>query len=177
MKGVIRSSGNVFADVGLPDSDALIAKAELTRRISKAIEDLNLTQLQVAERIGIDQPKVSMLLRGHFEGFSLERLFKFLNALGQDVEIVTKPKGYERARIVVPTGGRSIVSNRNHYYVEQTADHRYAVRAKGSDRASEVLDTQREAIERARELNPNDHPDVERVRDTDRGGRDKWRKA
>ncbi len=64
-----------------------------------------------------------------------------------------------------------------HYYIEQTTDGRYAIRGRGSSRASDVLDTQREAIDRARELNPNDHPDVERVRDTDRGVRDKWRKA
>lgn len=68
-----------------------------------------------------------------------------------------------------------LMSIKNHYYIEQTEDGRYAVRSEGSDRASAVLDTQREAIERARELNPNDHPDVERVRNTSKGGRDKWR--
>jgi uncharacterized protein YdaT len=67
------------------------------------------------------------------------------------------------------------MSTGKHYFIEQTDDGRYAVRAKGSDRASEILDTQREAIERAKELNPDDRPDVERVRNTDVGGRDKWR--
>lgn len=67
------------------------------------------------------------------------------------------------------------MSTNEHYYVEQTTDGRYAVRGKNSERASGVYDTQREAIDRARELNPNDRPDVERVRQTDRGGRDKWR--
>jgi len=67
------------------------------------------------------------------------------------------------------------MSTRKHYYVEQTDDRRYAVRARGSQRASDVLDTQREAIERVLELNPEDHPDVERVRNTSVGGRDKWR--
>jgi len=62
-----------------------------------------------------------------------------------------------------------------HYFVEQTADRRYAVRAKGAPRAAAILDTQREAIEHVKELNPNDHPDVERVRNTKAGGRDKWR--
>ncbi|MGD0499084.1 MAG: DUF2188 domain-containing protein [Bryobacteraceae bacterium] len=62
-----------------------------------------------------------------------------------------------------------------HYFVEQTDDGRYAVRAKGSERASNVLDTQRDAIERVRELNPDDRPDIERVRNTQVGGRDKWR--
>jgi uncharacterized protein YdaT len=64
-----------------------------------------------------------------------------------------------------------------HYFVEQTDDGRYAVRPKGSNRASDILDTQREAINRAKELNPNDRPDVERVRNTGAGGRDKWRSS
>jgi uncharacterized protein YdaT len=67
------------------------------------------------------------------------------------------------------------MSTGKHYFIEQTGDQRYAVRARGAQRASEILDTQREAIERAHELNPNDHPDVERVRTTHVGGRDKWR--
>lgn len=66
---------------------------------------------------------------------------------------------------------------KKHYFVEQTDDHRYAVRAKGAQRASDVLDTQREAIDRVNELNPNDRPDVERVRNTIGGGRDKWRRS
>ena len=69
------------------------------------------------------------------------------------------------------------MSTKSHYYVEQTQDGRYAVRSEGSDRASAVLDTQREAIERVKELNPDDHPDVERVRNTNEGGRDKWRSS
>ncbi len=64
-----------------------------------------------------------------------------------------------------------------HYFVEQTDAGRYAVRAKGSKHASGVFDTQREAIDHANELNPNDRPDVERVRNTEVGGRDKWRPA
>jgi len=62
-----------------------------------------------------------------------------------------------------------------HYFIEQTEDGRYAVRGKGSDRASGVFDTQHEAIDHAHELNPNDRSDIERVRNTDAGGRDKWR--
>jgi hypothetical protein len=62
-----------------------------------------------------------------------------------------------------------------HYFIEQTDDGRFAVRAKGSTRASAVLATQEEAIARVKELNPNDHPDVERVRNVEAGGRDKWR--
>ncbi len=101
MKALTRSSGNVFADVGLPDSDTSLAKAELTRRISRAIEELKLTQMEVAAKTGIDQPKISMLLRGRFEGYSLERLFRFLNALDQDVDIRTKPARNGRARLTI----------------------------------------------------------------------------
>lgn len=64
-----------------------------------------------------------------------------------------------------------------HYFVEQTEDMRYAIRARGSQRASAIVDTQHEAIDLARDFNPKDHPDVERVRFTNEGGRDKWRSA
>ena len=67
------------------------------------------------------------------------------------------------------------MSTGKHYFVEQTDDGRYAVRAKGSKRASDILDTQRDAIGRVDELNPDDRPDVERVRNTTAGGRNKWR--
>lgn len=69
------------------------------------------------------------------------------------------------------------MSTGKHYFVEQTDDGRYAVRPKGAPRAAGVYDTQREAIDRAKDLNPRDHPDVERVRNTKAGGRDKWRQA
>jgi hypothetical protein len=62
-----------------------------------------------------------------------------------------------------------------HYFIEQTKDGRYAVRAKGSIRATFVFETQQEAIAYAAKLNPNDHPDVERVRNVASGGRDQWR--
>ncbi len=64
-----------------------------------------------------------------------------------------------------------------HYFVERTEDGSYAVRARGSERASALTDTQAEAIERARCFNPDSSPNVERVRNTVSGGRDKWRKA
>ena len=64
-----------------------------------------------------------------------------------------------------------------HYFIEQTDEGRFAVRAKGSERASDILESQSAAIERVKELNPDDHPDVERVRDTETGVRDKWRSA
>jgi predicted XRE-type DNA-binding protein len=84
---VYSSSGNVFADLGLSNPDELMIKAELIHRISALITERNLTQKEAAEILGIDQPKVSALLRGKLSGFSTERLFRFLNALGSNVEI------------------------------------------------------------------------------------------
>ncbi|MCI0641104.1 MAG: helix-turn-helix domain-containing protein [Gemmataceae bacterium] len=99
------SSGNVFADLGLPNAEELLAKAELVQRISDQIEERKLTQAQAAALLGIDQPKVSALLRGKLDGFSTERLFRFLNALGNEIEVVIRPfackTGSPKTRIVV----------------------------------------------------------------------------
>jgi predicted XRE-type DNA-binding protein len=86
------SSGNVFADLGLANADKLLVKAELVRQISNLIEAKKMTQTEVAKMLGIDQPKVSALLNGKLSGFSTERLFRLLNALGSDVEIRIAPK-------------------------------------------------------------------------------------
>ncbi len=86
------SSGNVFADLGVDAPEETLAKAELTVKISEIIEAKGLTQAAAAKVLGIDQPKVSALLRGRLTGFSTERLIKFLNALGRDVEIVVKDR-------------------------------------------------------------------------------------
>jgi predicted XRE-type DNA-binding protein len=97
-------SGNVFADLGLANSEELLIKAELVRQISNLIDAESLTQTEAAKILGIDQPKVSALLNGKLSGFSTERLFKFLNALGSDVEIRVIPKpipeSQARTRIV-----------------------------------------------------------------------------
>jgi predicted XRE-type DNA-binding protein len=85
------SSGNVFADLGLPNAEELRAKADLAFEISRAIGERDLTQAEAAEILGVDQPKVSALVRGRLSGFSMERLYRFLNALGKDVEIVVQP--------------------------------------------------------------------------------------
>ena len=87
-----RSSGNVFADLDLPNSEEALAKAELARQIHLIIKKKKLTQEKAALTLGIDQPKVSALASGKLTGFSLERLFRFLNELGQDVTIYVKPK-------------------------------------------------------------------------------------
>jgi predicted XRE-type DNA-binding protein len=85
------SSGNVFADLGLKNPEELLAKAELVQRIADIITERKLTQGRAAKLLGIDQPKVSALLRGKLDGFSIDRLFRFLNALGRDVEIRIRP--------------------------------------------------------------------------------------
>lgn len=85
------SSGNVFADLGLADADEHIVKANLVLKISQIIKQRDLTQTAAAKAMGIDQPKVSAMLAGQFRGYSVERLMRFLVALGQDVEIVVKP--------------------------------------------------------------------------------------
>lgn len=94
------SCGNVFADLGLANSDELLIKAELVRQISNLISARNLTQTEAAKLLGIDQPKVSALLSGKLSGFSTERLFRFLNALGSDVEIrvISKPQPNSQAQ-------------------------------------------------------------------------------
>jgi predicted XRE-type DNA-binding protein len=82
-----RGSGNVFADLGFPDAEERLAKANLAHRICSIIEASGLTQVQAAKRLGVDQPKVSMLIRGRLKDFSTERLLHFLVLLGRDVVI------------------------------------------------------------------------------------------
>lgn len=100
------SSGNVFADLGLENSDELLVKAELARKISSIIIKQHITQAEAAEILGVDQPKISALINGKLSGFSTVRLFRFLNALGRDVEIVVKAKPKSRSqaqtRVVAP---------------------------------------------------------------------------
>jgi predicted XRE-type DNA-binding protein len=98
----IKSSGNVFADMGLPDAAELHTKARLCAALNGIVEHQRLTQAEVVATLGINQPKVSALLHYKLEGFSVERLMHFLVALGQDVEILVKAKPNSRtARIAV----------------------------------------------------------------------------
>ena len=83
-------SGNVFADVGLPNPEERLAKADLAIRIAETIRARRLTQTRAAHIPKIDQPKISRLLRGQLSGFSTERLMHFLTLLGRDVEITVK---------------------------------------------------------------------------------------
>jgi len=88
---VIESSGNVFADLGVSDPQEALAKAKLASRICQLLKEQGLTQTKAAEILGLDQPKISALVRGKLKGFSTDRLFRFLNDLGQEVEIVVRP--------------------------------------------------------------------------------------
>ena len=90
------STGNVYADLGFADAAEMLAKARIVSRISHIIQARKLTQVQAAELLGIDQPKVSARLRGQFKGYSQERLIGFLTKLGMDVEIVVRPRAKRR---------------------------------------------------------------------------------
>lgn len=95
-------SGNVFADLGLPDADTHLLKADLVRRIDGIIRQRRLTQAQAADLLGLSQPDVSRLLRGSFRDYSMERLLRLLMALGRDVEIVSgKPRSKRPGKLSV----------------------------------------------------------------------------
>lgn len=99
---VMRSSGNVFADLSLPDAAELQTKARLCAALNRIVEHHNLNQAQVAVALGINQPKVSALLHNKLEGFSVERLMNFILALDHDIEILVRAKPSSRsARIAV----------------------------------------------------------------------------
>jgi predicted XRE-type DNA-binding protein len=97
----IVSSGNVFADLGTPRAEEALAKAELAQKIMDIIRARHLTQVQAAELLGVDQPKISALTRGRLSGFSIDRLLRFLMLLGRDVKITIKSRSRSRARLLV----------------------------------------------------------------------------
>ncbi|HZZ60679.1 MAG TPA: helix-turn-helix transcriptional regulator [Roseiarcus sp.] len=94
---VTESSGNVFADIGLPEAEEELTKAQLASHIRQVIKRRRLTQVAAAAVMGVDQPKVSALLNGRLANFSSERLMRLLTALGQDVDITVKAKPRNRA--------------------------------------------------------------------------------
>ena len=98
------SSGNVFADLGLPNPEELLAKAKLVLRIDEIIQGQKLTVSKAAAILKLPKNDLLELLRGNLDLFPVDRLFRFLNALDQDVEIVIRPKGKgtaEAATVVV----------------------------------------------------------------------------
>lgn len=98
-----KSSGNVFADLGLDESDERLAKSDLAMKIAQIINKSHMSQTEAARVLGISQPKVSMILNGQLKGFSMEKLLTLMMALNRDIEIVVKPKprGQEHGRLRV----------------------------------------------------------------------------
>lgn len=102
MRQVHDSSGNVFADLGFPDAGERLAKARLAQTICELISAADLTQKEAGQRLGIDQPKVSALMRGKLRDFSTERLMRFVTALDHDVVItICEPKKTGRPAVRV----------------------------------------------------------------------------
>jgi predicted XRE-type DNA-binding protein len=99
---VTESSGNVFADLGIKDADAYLAKSVLAIHIQRVLKKRRLTQDEAGQILGISQPKVSAMLKGRLDGFSTERLFRFLNVLGCDVKIsVSRPHPQTPGQVMV----------------------------------------------------------------------------
>jgi predicted XRE-type DNA-binding protein len=84
-------SGNVFKDIGVPNTEEHLVKAQLVFKIDTILKKRGLKQVEAADLFGVRQPDVSKMLRGEFRQFSVERLLRFLVALDQDVEIVVRP--------------------------------------------------------------------------------------
>jgi len=85
-------SGNIFADLGLPNAEEHQLKAALVIQLGRIIKERKLTQSDAAKLAGVKQPDLSNILRGHFRGYSMARLMRMLTAFNQDVEIVVKPR-------------------------------------------------------------------------------------
>ena len=104
---VERGSGNVFADLGHPDADAHLLKAELVSRIDAIVRQRSITQTEAGHLLGLSQPDVSRLLGGDFREYSLERLFRLLTALGRDIDIVIRqPRSATRGKLRIAAEGR-----------------------------------------------------------------------
>ena len=90
-KGYEVGGRNVFKDIGVPNAEEHLVKAQLVFKIDSIMKDRGLKQVKAADLLGIKQPDVSKMLRGDFKQFSVERLLRFLVALNQDVKIVVTP--------------------------------------------------------------------------------------
>ena len=99
---ITRGTGNVFADLGLPDAGERQTKTRLALALNRIIKDQALKQVDAARLLGVPQPKVSALVNYRLDGFSVEKLMEYIVALGRDVEIVVRPtRGNAAARVVV----------------------------------------------------------------------------
>jgi predicted XRE-type DNA-binding protein len=96
-----KSSGNVFADLGLPHPEQELLKARLTLQIYRLIKRRGLKQAEAGKILSIQQPHVSALIRNRAGTFSVERLMDFLTALGQDIEIIVRPTRKEHGEVSV----------------------------------------------------------------------------
>ena len=90
---IIMGTGNVFANLGLPDPAERQTRTRLAMALNRLIKERGLKQVEAARLLGIPQPKVSALVNYRLDGFSVERLMEFLTLLGQDVEIIVRPGG------------------------------------------------------------------------------------
>lgn len=94
-------SNNVFSDLGFENPEEDILKSDLVGEIAHLIKEKKLTQAQAAEILGVDQPRISSLLRGKLDLFSIEMLMRFLKDLGRDIEILIKPKPETRKEAIL----------------------------------------------------------------------------
>ena len=102
---VHNSSGNVFADLGIEDSEEYMAKSDLAAEILRIVQRRRLTQAEAAKLLGIRQPKVSELLRGRLDGFSTDRLLRFIIRLGYNVQIkLSKARGNRQGHMEITAG-------------------------------------------------------------------------
>ena len=98
---VTEGSGNVFADLGLPNPEQELLKAQLTLQIYAILKDSGMTQVEIAKILGVQQPQVSLLMRNRAGNFSVGRLMEFLTALRRDVEVTVRPTQKERGALSV----------------------------------------------------------------------------
>jgi predicted XRE-type DNA-binding protein len=105
---ITESSGNIFADLGFPNPEQELLKAQLTSQIYTILKAGRMTQVEIAKMLGVQQPQVSLLMRNRSGSFSVGRLMEFLTALRQDVEITVRPTRKEH-------GALSVVSARPDY--------------------------------------------------------------
>src|SRR5260370_12692297 len=103
MARVTEGSGNVFADLGLPNPEQELLKAQLTLQIYTILKDSGMTQVEIAKILGVQQPQVSLIMRNRAGNFSVGRLMEFLIALRQDVEITVRPTTQHHAPLSVPS--------------------------------------------------------------------------
>jgi predicted XRE-type DNA-binding protein len=107
---VERSSGNVFADLGLPNPEEHLVKATIALAIARTIRERGLTQEQAGEILGLAQPKVSALIRGHLDKFTIDRLMRYMCKLDYDVTISFRPKPKSREAAAIHVKGAPVLA-------------------------------------------------------------------